>query len=44
MLFTVALTDKQVQDQAFDFNLSFLDPFVQLQLGQGKPDYDPNRS
>lgn len=33
LLFSVALTDKQVQDQAFDFSLSFLDPYVQLQLG-----------
>jgi hypothetical protein len=41
LLFQSPLTEKQVHEQHFDFQLSFLDSFVQTEVASGKPEYDP---
>jgi hypothetical protein len=32
-----------VQQQDFDFDMTFLDPYVQVQVAQGKKEYDVRR-
>ena len=44
LIFRIPLTETQVTEEAFDYNLSFLDPFVEQQLGQGAAPYNPAKS
>ena len=38
------LTEGQVGQECLDFSLGFVDNFVQAQLAEGKPAYDPAKS
>lgn len=44
LLFNIPLTEKQVQSELYDYSMSFLDPFVQIQISEGKPEYEPLKS
>ena len=43
-IFRTPLTETQVAQETLDFSLSFADNFVQAQLAEGKPAYDPAKS
>jgi len=43
-IFRTPLTETQVAQESLDFSLSFIDNFVQAQLAEGKPGYDPAKS
>ena len=44
LIFKIPLTEQQMQQEGFDFNFSFLDPYVQLQISEGKAQYDQQKS
>ncbi len=43
ILIKIPLNDMQISMQGFDFELSFLDSFVQQQIAEGKKEYDYNK-
>ena len=43
LIFRIPLTENQVTAESLDLNLSFLDGFVQQQMAEGKPQYDPSK-
>ena len=40
LIFKIPLTEQQMQNEGFDFDFAFLDPYVQLQISEGKSQYD----
>lgn len=44
LIFNIPLTDSAIEAQNFDFNLGFLDGFVNQQISEGKPAYDKSKA
>ena len=44
LIFKIPLIEQHVQEQGFDLTFNFLEPFVQQQRAEGRPEYDQEKS